>query len=229
MVEAVLYVTKDGEEYASKTDCYSVATYAYYQLDRAVAPEALKTLCADLLRYGTAAQIYKGYRTDALADEYMTEAHRALLSDIDGVQFDQHNRELEDLAGASVTWIGKTLNLESKLVVRFVFTPSSYTGDPKELSMKLRYVNSSGEVVEAVLSDPKVYHAARNYYAFDFDGLLSTELRCVLTGAIYAGDTQVSVSTCYSAGSYGNGRTGTLLELSKALMAYADSASADFK
>jgi hypothetical protein len=69
---ATLYMSKDGRDYASHADSYSIATYAYNQLNKGNASKALKTLCADLLRYGAAAQTYKGYRTDALATEALT-------------------------------------------------------------------------------------------------------------------------------------------------------------
>ncbi|MBR6825757.1 MAG: phosphodiester glycosidase family protein, partial [Oscillospiraceae bacterium] len=58
-ISSVLYGTKDGRPYYSPVDEYSIATYAYSQLNSATRPEALKRLCADLLRYGSKAQIYK--------------------------------------------------------------------------------------------------------------------------------------------------------------------------
>jgi hypothetical protein len=46
--------------------------------------------------------------------------------------------------------------------------------------------------------------------------------------AVYEGDTQISDSMCYSADNYGIGKSGTLLDLCKCLVAYSDSAKAYF-
>ena len=75
-----------------------------------------------------------------------------------------------------------------------------------------------------ILTDPTAYGSVATRYAFDFDGLLAAELRSVVDVAVFAGDTQVSSTLRYSADTYGNNKTGTLLELCKALFAYSDSA-----
>lgn len=229
MVDAVLHMTKDGKEFISETDSYSVATYAYSQMDKASVSTDLKTVCADLLRYGAAAQTYKGYRTNALANAAMTAEQMALLSDMENLEFGNNNVVYDDLASPSITWAGKGLNLESKVVLRFIINASKYAGSVEDLTLKVSYVNYAGETVETELSNPVVYSAAKNYYAFDFDGLMAAELRSVVTATVYAGDTQVSASTSYSADSYGNGRDGALGELCKALVAYSDSALAYFR
>mgnify|MGYP003308154046 CR=1 FL=1 len=58
----------------------------------------------------------------------------------------------------------------------------------------------------------------------DFDGLLAAELRTVLYATAYMGETPVSNTITYSVDTYGNGRTGALGALCKALMAYSDCA-----
>jgi hypothetical protein len=185
-------------------------------------------LCADLLRYGTEAQVFKSYRTDALADGAMTEAHRAWLSDVEAVTFGNNNRTLADLENPAITWAGKSLNLESKVSLKYVFALSTYTGAVEDLTMKVHYVNHAGETVEAVLTDPVLYNESKNTYSFTFDGLLAAELRTVLDVAIYRGDVRLSQTLRYSADTYGNNRTGQLLILCKALFAYSDSAKAYF-
>jgi hypothetical protein len=56
------------------------------------------------------------------------------------------------------------------------------------------------------------------------DALLAAELRTVVSVQIFAGDTPVSCTLQYSADTYGNNKTGKLLELCKALFAYSNSA-----
>ena len=56
----------------------------------------------------------------------------------------------------------------------------------------------------------------------------AAELRTVVSVQIFADDTPVSPALQYSADTYGNNKTGVLLDLSKALFAYSDSAKAYF-
>jgi len=66
-------------------------------------------------------------------------------------------------------------------------------------------------------------------YVFTLDALLAAELRSVVSVQIFAGDIPVSCTLQYSADTYGNNKTGNLLELCKALFAYSDSAKAYFQ
>ena len=228
MVDAVLHMTKDGAEYISKTDSYSVATYAYAMMAKSVDAYML-TLCADLLRYGAEAQQFKKYRTDALVDAAMTDAQRAYCSNTDALTFTATDSYLGDLASPAITWVGKTLDLGSKVGMKFVFNAKNYSGDVTDLSMKVSYIGSTGEVKTVTLTGIEVYSSANSYYSFTFYGLLASELRTVVEVAIYEGNTQLSESLRYSAESYATKTAGTTLEaLTKALFAYSDSAKAFF-
>ncbi len=227
-VEATLYMTKDGIPYTSETDRYSIAQYAYNQLNKTDAPIKLKTLCAELLRYGREAQLFKSYRTDALVDASMTGTHRSYLSNIDAVSFGNHNQILQDMNAPLITWAGKSLSLDSKVSLKYVFTPGSYTGKIENLTLRVHYVNYAGVETETVIAHPVLYRPETNAYAFTFDGLLAAELRTVLEAAIYDGNTRLSQTLRYSADTYGNHKTGQLLTLCKALFAYSDSAKVYF-
>ncbi len=228
MVEAVLHMTKGDQEYLSKTDSYSVATYAYAMLNSTTDSKML-TLCADLLRYGAEAQSFKGYRTDALVDAAMTEEQRAYLSDMDSLTFSATDSYLGDLASPEISWVGKTLDLGAKVGIKFVFNAANYSGDIANLSMKVSYQGSTGETKTVTLTDAEVYSANNGYYSFTFYGLLASELRTIVDVAIYEGETQLSESLRYSAESYASRNpTGELAPLCKALFAYSDSAKAFF-
>ena len=228
MVDAVLHMTKGTQEYISKTDSYSVATYAYGMLN-STNNQKMLTLCADMLRYGAEAQSYKGYRTDALVNANMTEAHRSYLSNTSTLNFTATDSKLGDLTNPTITWVGKTLDLASKVGMKFVFNTKSYTGDLANLSMKVTYKNSNGETQTVTLSDIEAYNAANGQYSFTFYGLLASELRTVVDVAIYEGNTQLSETMRYSAETYASKTTGTALEpLTCALFAYSDSAKAYF-
>ena len=229
VVTARLYMEKNGRTYISKTDTYSIAQYAYAQLNKSAASESLKSLCADLLRYGKEAQVYKNYRLDSLPDEAMTETHRAYLSNANTVAFGSTNETLADLKDPVITWAGKALDLNSKVSVKYIFNLGNYTGPLQDLSLKVDYVNHSGQSVSLTLTDPQVYDEAMGRYAFTFDGLLAAELRSVVEVAVYWGDTQLSQTLRYSPDTYANNKTGQLLTLCKALFAYSDTAKAYFQ
>ena len=227
-IQAVFHGVKDGVPYYSDYDYYSVATYAYARLTTPGTDPSLKTLCANLLRYGSLAQNFKGYRTDSPADAGMTAADQASLTDLSTVTFDQVNKTTAVPINATVTWAGKSLVMDSKVAIRYIVDLTNYKGDISDLELQIAYVDAYGVTKSAVVTDPVVYDATRNYYAFDFSDLLAAELRQTVNCAVYEGGRRVSAVLQYSASTYGNGKTGVLGELCKALMAYSDSAKAYF-
>ncbi len=229
LVEATLHMDKDGVEYVSVQDCYSVGNYAYSQLNKAAASQSLKTLCADLLRYGAAAQIYKAYRTDAPVDGAMTELHRSYLSDLSAVAFGNHNTTLNDVSNPVITWAGKTLKLESRVELKFVFDARNYSGSLEDLKLRVQYQDHTGKAYNVLLTESEPYDGVEGWYAFTFSGLPAAALRQPVSVAVFKGDTQLSSTLCYSADTYGNNKTGTLLELCKSLFAYSDAALSYFR
>ncbi|MBR6825339.1 MAG: InlB B-repeat-containing protein, partial [Oscillospiraceae bacterium] len=223
-IRVVLYGTKDGRVHYSTVDTYSIAAYAYAQFTKTSAPQKLKVLCAELLRYGAKAQIYKSYRTDSLVDAKMTEGQKALLSDMDAVTFNANNVVLDDLTNPSITWKGKALDLASKVTVKFIFDPYGYSGSIEDLSLRMSYEGVDGTIKTLTVEGAELYNASYGFYVFSIDTLLAAELRTVISAQIYAGDTPVSATLQYSADTYGNGKTGNLGDLCKALFAYSDSA-----
>ncbi len=228
-ITATLHMAKDGRNYYWEADHYSVAQYAYTQLNKAGVDPKLKTLCADLLRYGARAQIFKGYRTDFLADANMTDAHKAYLSNMESVTFGSTNKVLNDLENAPISWTGKALDLESKVALKFVFDPANYQGDLSTLTLKVSYTDINGTPKSLSIKDPELYNPDMGLYVFTLDALLAAELRTVVSVQIFAGNIPVSCTLQYSGDTYGNNKTGNLLELCKALFAYSDSAKAYFQ
>ncbi len=229
VIQAALYMTVDGKNFCVATDSYSIAQYAYSQLNKALVSDSLKTLCANLLRYGAKAQSFKNYRTDSLADADMTEVHKAHLYDVEAVTFGNTNKVLNDLGNAPISWAGKALDLESKVALKFVFNPANYKGDPSALTLKVSYTDINGTPKSLSIKDPELYNPDMGLYVFTLDALLAAELRTVVSVQIFAGDIPVSCTLQYSADTYGNNKTGNLLELCKALFAYSDSAKAYFQ
>ncbi len=227
-LRAVLYGTKDGRDYCSPTDLYSIADYAYSQLNNSTASSELKTLCAELLRYGGAAQTYKGYRATELVDGAMTEAHRALLTDLETVTFGKSNSTGNTPAKPTVQWKGKALDLNTKVTVVYLLDLREYMGELSDLSLHVEYTDCEGETVKVVLTEIAPYEGSDIYYTFRLDCLLASELRTVLQAQVFQGETPVSTLLTYSADTYGNNKTGLLGTLCKALFAYSDAAKAYF-
>ncbi len=227
-IQSVLYMTKGEDTYYSPTDVYSVATYAYAQLNKASVVDALKKICADLLVYGAKAQIFKEYRTDALVDANMTEEMKAYLSDLDEVAFNENKGDLNDGENIGVSWLGTGIDLNSKVTIRFVFALTDSSVNIEDLSAAITYENYKGEIVTKTVDTVDVYNASKGYYCFTFDGLLAAELRSVMEAVIFNNETRVSSTFIYSIDTYGNGKTGDILALCKALMAYSDTALAYF-
>ncbi len=227
-ITAKLTMERDGIQYCSSEDKYSIADYAYSQLGKANLSTELKALCAQLLVYGSSAQVFKGYRTDALCDSKMTDAQRAYLTDLSTIVFENHNCTLSDLEAPTVAWVGKVLNLDTKIQLLFIFNPTRFAGNPEDLSLRITYEDIHGVAQVVVLSDPRLYYPDLGYYAFSFSGLLASELRQVVTATVYNRDQQVSLSQQYSVETYGNGKTGNLETLCRTMMAYSDAAKAYF-
>ena len=228
MVDAVLHMTKGAQKFYSKTDSYSVATYAYGMLNSSKDTKML-TLCADLLRYGAEAQTFKKYRTDALVDAALTAEQRAYQSNTEALTFTATDMTLGDTEMPFITWVGKTLDLGSKVGLKFVFNTDNYFGDPESLVMLITYTGNNGETKTMSLTGAETYNAAKNQYSFTFYGLLASELRTAVDVAIYADGLQLTETLRYSAESYA-AKSGTtaLAALTKALFAYSDSAKAYF-
>lgn len=110
-----------------------------------------------------------------------------------------------------------------------MFNPANYNGEPSELTLRIKYTDIHGAEKTLNLENPELYNPEQRLYAFTFDALLAAELRCTISAQIFSGNAPVSCTLQYSADTYGNNKTGSLLELCKALVAYSDSAKVYFQ
>ena len=127
-----------------------------------------------------------------------------------------------------IRWVGKGLNMDSRVELLFVFDPNGYGGAVDQLSLKLSYTDIYGVARSAVLQDCELYHPEKGYYAFRFDDLMAADLRQVVSAVVYENDTALSATLQYSVDSYGQGKTGGLLTVCQAMIAYSDAAKAYF-
>ncbi len=226
-VRAVLTAHKGEEIFESPADDYSIADYCFSMMNRGDATEQFKRVCANLLRYGAATQAYTGYNAEAPADEELSEEQRAYLVDLDTVEFGAPYTILTDVAEPSVTWYGRTLMLDSTVGIKLAVDASAYKGNAEALELRVSYMGIDG-VEKTMTVAPTVQNAEYGLYMFTINCLNAAELRAELTCQVYANGEAVSQTMIYSAASYGNGKTGVLLDLCKALFAYVDEARAFF-
>ncbi len=227
VIEATLRLEKNGVTY-KWIDHYSVAQYAMTQLNKEGVSATFKTLCANLLRYGAATQIYKGYRTDTLADRDLTAEHRSYLTDLESVSFGPKYVWTPSGEPKEVAFVGKSLDLKSKITARFIVDLSNYSGSPYDLTLRVSHFKQDGTYTETMVRDPMYYGEDGNYMVFTYYGLTAAELRQELTLVVCKNNVPVSDQVTYSMDSYGNGKSGTLLTLCQALFAYSDSAKEFF-
>ena len=183
MIRATIYGTKDGVVYTGGTDTYSVATYALNQLNKTSADAKLKTLCADLLNYGAAAQIYKVYNTANLVNAQMSDDHAVYASDF-------HELSLENIASrvnnadATLTWAGNSLDMQSKVEMLFVFNVPAGS-DLSKISVTTSYTDPKLGKIEKTYSGDEIQLYSTNRYKVTVDTLYSYDMSVPVTAVLY--------------------------------------------
>ncbi len=225
---ATLHASRDGVSYSFPVDRYSIVTYALSQLNNPGTSAELKTLCAELLRYGGKAQAYKGYRTSDLADSKLTAKHKTYLSDLNAVSFTDHYEEISN-ESTLFRWTGKSLNLSTRVGLIFYTEKTDATLADTDWYAEIRYKDMDGRELMQKIS-PADMSLSDSVYNFEFSGLTAAELRSPVSVTIRSATTGEALSNTliYSADTYGLDKTDSLGDVCKALMAYSDSAYAYF-
>lgn len=124
-IYAVTYVKTGGRYIYSRPLSYSVVQYANAVLNGNYSDE-FKTMAVDMLNYGAEAQIYFGYRTDALANAGLTAAQQAL-----GTQGDVALVNSQQKYGTASDYVGFTsasLSLESYVSLNYKASVAPMSG-----------------------------------------------------------------------------------------------------
>ncbi len=224
-LRATIYGYRKGVEYVGKTDRYSVQTYALNQLHKSASGPKLKTLCVDLLNYGTAAQIYKNYNLTLLANDPLTAEEQALASAPASLQLN-NIKTVTDEANASYTFVGNALQMGNKVELIFVFSKA------EDAEIEISYKKADGSTFTARYGNEsfRLYNNDR-YYALTVDSLNASEMSTPVTAKLYCGG--ILQSTClYSIESYCSSRIHTgdaLAQCCTMMMLYGNSARAYFQ
>ena len=196
---ATLHFVYDGAAYSRDLGTHDLKQYALGRL-RNSASEDYRTLMADLLSYGAAAQTYLGYRNDApvnvdLNDTEKTLTNRAYVP-LTGAQDDGDTGTYP----AAITQ--KEFRLGDKIAL-YLATDLDKDSDLSDVTLRIRYTDRLGNAVERRVSGATfAYSEAAGGYTVYFDELKASELRSVLTLTLVRGGTQISRTVQYSFDTY---------------------------
>ena len=220
-VTATLYGYRNGEPISGKTLNYSVLTYVNNMFDN-VENTAFRTMLANLVAYGEAAQKYVSYNTanpatDAVSADLMAFAAKEAptLTNCTAISGE-----------GAVSFTAAYLSLREKVTVCYTMDASKYEGNAADL--ELRIFDGANEIAAISGAD---FTEENGKYVASFSGLNALQMRTVLTAEVYAGDTCVSSTLNYSIESYAQGKAAgndALAELVNAMMSYGDAAAAYF-
>ncbi len=220
----------DGVSYSGTVDTYSLKAYAMERLENSTDSE-FKTLLVNLLNYGSAAQTYFGYRTDALVNTDLTEAQKALATQT--YEPITATSTGSDGTGYSASITGKNI-LFGNSITLLVATSFDFGSDLTGVSMQICYTDIGGNPVEKFIDGKDfVYRDDITGYTAYFDGLKASEFRTRLEITLMKDDAPVSETITYSLDAYAQNRLAASTDANfKALLEktliYSDSAKAYF-
>ena len=143
VITAVPFASKNGSVVEGKSVNVGAAKYCYSQLSKS-SDDKLKTLLVDLLNYGSAAQVYVGYKTDSLANADLTSAQAALGTQDSPALSSQLNTAYSVITSPSARWSSAQLVLNNAIVIRVAFSANNADG------LYLEVTDKNGAVVSTI-------------------------------------------------------------------------------
>ena len=198
-IKATVYATKDGKEYVSNTDIYSIATYAFNTLEKYKDNAALRTLLVDMLNYGSEAQAYFGKNVGNLVNAALTETQKSWATP-GSISYENCKAD-GTFAGATARVSSRSLVLEETVKLKAYMTFDTTPGS--NVKVVFRYTAASGqEKVTEVNSKEFVYDSAKNRYSAMLTTIAPPDFKKPISIKIYDGSTQISAEYTYSVESY---------------------------
>ena len=202
-IRATIYGTKNGVVYSGGPDTYAVADYCVTQLNNASAKTGLKTLCADLLNYGAAAQTYKAYNTANLVNAIMTEEQAAYASDKSALSLASISNRVNN-TGATLTWAGNALDLRDQVELQYVFNVPSGT-DRSKITVSVTYTDAVLGAQTKTFSGSEIQEYSATRCKITVDTLKSYDMSVPVTAVLYYDGVEQGTAV-YSIESYAAGR-----------------------
>ncbi len=200
-VYAILSGTKNGTEYRTLPDVYSVKQYATNKLGKSSTKAGLKTLLVDMLNYGAQAQQHFGYNTGDLANNALTADQKKLATAFSNSMITNHSAT-KKLSNATAQFSGKTLNLGNNISIVYFMTFNN-TVNKNNVSLKLSYTTATG--VKKTETIPFSKFTKGDYegeYRYDFSSLAAKDSMQPVETVILENNKPVSDTITYSIPSY---------------------------
>ena len=196
-IYATLVAEKDGVEYRSEADVYSVRTYAYNRLAKTDSA-TFRKLLVDMLNYGAAAQIHFKKNAANPVNADLTEEQQALGTETDPAL--EGHESTETLPEATAVISGKNLMFDTSvyLVYRLKFAEGQ---DMKNIKIVFSYESSKGEHKTQTVKASK-FKTSGEYYLANCTVITPADMRCVVSATIYDGNTPISDTLNYSIETY---------------------------
>ena len=232
LMDITIYGYRDGELVTGETkEDYGIMSYCLNQLGKAASDlglsesktAAFKTLLVDIINYASEAQIYFGYKTDALVVDQLTEEQKALASD-DSALADLKkvtNANYKTIENPSVIWKSATIQLLSRATIRM---KAIYAGNIENVTLYAQVAGETYEVTEYDLVGTDVYY-------FYFNEITAFQFGEVVEFYFMEGDTVVSNTLLYSVESYATSKledaivgnvVSAMMKYGKAAVAYGE-------
>ena len=198
-LRATVEAEKDGTNYASLVDVYSIKQYAYNRLEKS-SDELFKILLVDMLNYGAAAQVYFKYNTGCLANADLTEAQRALATaevpDLESAPADVVTTD------ATAKFKGKNIVMGSNVEMKFAMTFDS--GEPADsVTLVLSYTAiDDTKYNKTIPASEFVYDSSVSAYTAKLTTIAAKDMSSIVTAKIYDGDQLISNEIHYSIETY---------------------------
>lgn len=200
VVTTNVFVCVNGVWYNGAQSSYSVETYALSALTSVT--ESEQKLIANMLTYGAKMQIYKGYKTNSLAD-----ANLGSYASLVTTTTPEMNNTTVDNHLSTDVYINKYgFAMDARTVANFFFRSDRYSGENKSdykvvvswtdkdgAAKSISYYPESNTNAEYTYG-PEMQNGVprENRYTFTFDSLKSFDYRRNFTIEIYDGETEVS-------------------------------------
>ena len=231
VLSAKLICTKDGETYVSQADVYSVGAYAYNRLDKS-ADDDFKKLLVDMLNYGAATQTHFGKNTANLVNKKLTKAQKKLATNLDGLVITNVDH-LNDLTGATASFNGKNVMLDTNVVLAYRMT---FQSGQKMDNVKVVFKYNGGKGEKTVAVPASKFEKSGSAYVAYFDRLTPREMGCTVNATIYDGSKAISGTLQYSIETYVSNRldptegstSTTYKDLLKKMVAYGQTVKNHF-
>ena len=199
VVHAVLYATKDGKEYHTVLDGYSVKKYAYNTIRRSGTEDSLKTLLVDMLNYGAEAQEYFKYNAGRKVNADLTDEELGFGTLTNPTLVSHADKQAT--AGAKITLDGKLLSLEDSVEIKYVMTVPSTGVDLSKVRLEIEYEDAKHGKHKKTVQGTE-FGTLSQYRTASFDIIATKDMGQVVTATLYENDEFVACVDTYSIETY---------------------------